>query len=330
MRPIASSAVETLTSLGYTELEAKRIRPYLPKHFQIDHPAPPRTNVEFWLAYYAAQHFTTSSANRGKFTSELVVGFWPYNNITYTCDAFTVSFSEIEFIRHFGEALFTDFDTNLGRRVVALNNDGSLKLKNRPLQIRLREIEVEIDEIKNDYGFHYGWFQTRYHTGNLQLPPRGCPNVKTILSLLAQAALALEFQVDAHNRRMLSNQLDYVAIAKFLFFLEYNRMRGMPLKEFSSLRNQIFRNMLSRSPINGNIRVDVPTSVFMVPNKGFFTADGFRQFPIGNGSPYPSYYIGDLLVRYTDHTNSMRTCVKVPESLYDMFTDAEWAEAVSA
>lgn len=328
MRTIHASAVESLTNVGYTELEAKRIRPYLPKHFTLAHPALPRSNVDFWLAYMAVDHFNTVSSRRGRFYSERGVGFWAYNMVSYVCEDFEVEFSEVEFIRHFGEAFYTDYDENVGRRVVAHNPDGSLKVKNRPLQTRMREIQSELNK-QNDYQSTFGWHYTSYHVGNLEIPPRGNPNPKALIEMFVHGALAEEYQTDQNGRRMMLGQLDFVMVAKYLYFLELSRMRGMEVLEMNYARRTVLMNMLSRSVSSSMMNVAVSRKIFFVPNRGFFTATGFQQYRNFPNTNQFNYNTSNQLVRFTDGLNVL-ICTTIPESVFDMYTDEEWVEAVSA
>lgn len=328
MRPIHASAVESLTNVGYTELEAKRIRPYLPKHFNLAHPALPRSNVDFWLAYMAVDHFNTVSSRRGRFYSERGVGFWAFNTITYACEDFEVEFSEVEFIRHFGEGFYTDYDENVGRRVVARNPDGSLKVKNRPLQTRMREIQSELNN-QNDYQSTFGWHYTSYYVGNLELPPRGNPTPRAVIDMFIHGALAEEYQTDQNGRRMMLGQLDFVMLAKYLYFIEQCKLRGMVIAEKEYARSTVFMNLVSRSVSSSMMNANVNRNIFFVPNRGFFTATGFQNYRSFPNNHQFNYNATNQLVRFTDGL-SVLVCTTIPESVFDMFTDEEWVAAVSA
>ena len=105
---VAASAIGTLMDYGYTEAEAKRIRGFMPRRFQMFGQVLPLTNIEAWLAYLAVKHYCQNTEERGRFGLDYPSGYLnmqPHEKMHYVTKDQKVEFSTREFVRHFGDVL---------------------------------------------------------------------------------------------------------------------------------------------------------------------------------------------------------------------------------
>lgn len=140
-RPSNPSAIEGLNQDGFSLAEATRIRPFLPRRF-FPFGSLYRTNFDAWEAIRAVKDALQYKNFEFRFVfkwsnGELLhhFGFQQNEFIEYTSPTYHTKFLSIEFVRHFGDALFTEraADENHGRRLVLTN--GALRIKMN----RLRE-----------------------------------------------------------------------------------------------------------------------------------------------------------------------------------------------
>jgi hypothetical protein len=140
-RPSNPSAIEGLNQDGFSLAEATRIRPFLPRRF-FPFGSLYRTNFDAWEAIRAVKDALQYKNFEFRFVfkwsnGELLhhFGFQQNEFIEYTSPTYHTKFLSIEFVRHFGDALFTERaeDENHGRRLVLTN--GALRIKMN----RLRE-----------------------------------------------------------------------------------------------------------------------------------------------------------------------------------------------
>ncbi len=140
-RPSNPSAIEGLNQDGFSLAEATRIRPFLPRRF-FPFGSLYRTNFDAWEAIRAVKDALQYKNFEFRFVfkwtnGELLhhFGFRQNEFIEYTSPTYHTKFLSIEFVRHFGDALFTEraADENHGRRLVLTN--GALRIKMN----RLRE-----------------------------------------------------------------------------------------------------------------------------------------------------------------------------------------------
>ncbi|AWN09087.1 hypothetical protein MLDJOKPK_00162 [Salmonella phage SPAsTU] len=141
-RPNAVSAIEGMHQDGFTIEEATRIRPFLPRRFY-PFPSMFRTNIHAWEAIRAVEDALQYNNFEFKFTHKWTNGepldhfhFQMNDFMEYRSPTYHTRFLSIEFVRHYGDALFTERseDPEAGRRLVQTN--GGLRIKMN----RLREI----------------------------------------------------------------------------------------------------------------------------------------------------------------------------------------------
>ncbi|MGL5397226.1 MAG: hypothetical protein ACRDBQ_18415 [Shewanella sp.] len=164
------TAIEALMNIGFSFEEAQRIRPFMPKQFTLDWKALPATNPDAWYCYMAVQHYDKFGSKRGKFISHRQLSGNPFNTIEYRSDRDTLIFSEIEFLRYFGDAIFCNMKE--GRRVPVIK-DNALVIKNGPLKARLNEME------RGGRSVFERWSDTEVPIGDFVLPcyPRNAKDV---------------------------------------------------------------------------------------------------------------------------------------------------------
>lgn len=140
-RPSNPSAIEGLNQDGFSLAEATRIRPFLPRRF-FPFGSLYRTNFDAWEAIRAVKDALQYKNFEFRFVfkwgnGELLhhFGFQQNEFIEYTSPTYHTKFLSIEFVRHFGDALFTERaeDENHGRRLVLTNSALRIKMN------RLRE-----------------------------------------------------------------------------------------------------------------------------------------------------------------------------------------------
>ncbi|ANZ48309.1 hypothetical protein BIZ78_gp266 [Erwinia phage vB_EamM_Caitlin] len=246
---IAASAIGTLMSFGYTEAEAKRIRGFMPRRFQLMGQVLPLTNIEAWLAYRAVKHYIQQTNERGRFHMQFTSGYlnmMPHEKMKYTSPNWEVEFSTREFVRHFGDALYTDMNEEAGHRIIRLNEDGSFIIKNRRLEQLLREMEGR--EYRRGVQVSTSVY-TNSVAGDLHLPKDEHYSARDIRTMFYHGKLAKEYARQPDGTLLPRTGLDHHEVAKYLHFLYNELLAG---KEHGSLfhseRITIQSVMNSRSP----------------------------------------------------------------------------------
>ncbi|QVW55199.1 hypothetical protein pEaSNUABM29_00155 [Erwinia phage pEa_SNUABM_29] len=135
------SAIEGMHQDGFSLEEATRIRPFLPRRFY-PFGSMFRTNIHAWEAVRAVEDAMQYSRFEFKFMHKWASGeslphfhFQPNDFIEYVSPTYHTRFLAIEFVRHFGDALYTERSSNPdeGRLLVYVGD--ALRIKMR----RLRE-----------------------------------------------------------------------------------------------------------------------------------------------------------------------------------------------
>ena len=325
---IAASAIGTLMSYGYTEAEAKRIRAFLPRRFQtFGQPLPP-TNIDAWLAYRAVKHYLVCSDERGSFIrSHQPSGYLSMQNIEqmeYVTKKETIKFSTVEFVRHFGDAFYTDMNEEAGHRVARLNNDGSFVIKNRRLLQLCQEIEQRASKggVTSGIGL-YGMA----NIGEFFLPQEEQYSASDIYTLFTQGKLAKEYSTSYDFRRSLVSGVDFHQVAKYLYFLYCEALKGVgSWMQFSHDRMSIMNNIRNRT-------VDFYTQ-FPHPRGGcIYFEDHTVMTPWGithaqpipmNMHTVPQGYTADHEMVRLSLNGHMCTSPLIPLYVKNYFSDEEW------
>ncbi|AFQ96734.1 hypothetical protein STRATTON_20 [Erwinia phage vB_EamM_Stratton] len=240
-RPTAASAIDGLVAAHYSREEATMIRPFLPLHFD-NFVALPSANYEFWSAYRAVQDALTYDRHKFRFY------FWrdeekshipnsPYVKMYYESPTFKAEFSTIEFIRHFGRALFTDHGSDgLGRKLNYVN--GGLRIKTRILRELFDEIGKETD---NPAPWFNGY---RRPTISVLIPPQ--PTVFTPREVLIAWRAGERVHRTLHGGRFdrkqhwINPMQDGWDIARYLDLQAYRESKGfISSQEFHRLRSDV-------------------------------------------------------------------------------------------
>ncbi|HHS7556485.1 TPA: hypothetical protein ACTPQ1_004785 [Salmonella enterica] len=139
-RPNSINAIEGMHQDGFTIEEATRIRPFLPRRFY-PFPSMFRTNIHAWEAVRAVKDALQYDKFEFKFTHKWVNGeelpqfhFQDNDYMEYHSPTYHTRFLSVEFVRHFGDALYTERSSNPddGRLLVLVN--GGLRIKMNKLR----------------------------------------------------------------------------------------------------------------------------------------------------------------------------------------------------
>lgn len=139
-RTCTVNAIEGMCEDGFAIDEATRIRPYLPRHFS-PFPSLHRTNIHAWEVFRAVKDALQYECFEFKFIHTWPSGeplnhfhFQQNDFIEYVSPTYHTRFLSIEFVRHFGDALYTErgVNPNDGRQLVHVN--GGLRLKMNTLR----------------------------------------------------------------------------------------------------------------------------------------------------------------------------------------------------
>ncbi|QVW55665.1 hypothetical protein pEaSNUABM9_00069 [Erwinia phage pEa_SNUABM_9] len=331
---IAASAVGTLMSYGYTEAEAKRIRSFLPRRFQtFGQPLPP-TNIDAWLIYRAVKHYLLCSNERGVFKpyagTSGYLSMQSTESMAYVTDKETIGFSTVEFVRHFGDAFYTDMSEQEGKRIIRMNQDGSFVIKNRRLEQLFREMEQRANHQKGP-GSHTNPYMSA-HSGMFYLPVDETYTAKDIFNMYTHGALATEYVQTQDFRKVMISGVDFHIVAKYLYFLYCEKLKGKPHGEhFEGERFTIARTMDSRN-------VDAFTYYPHRRGNAIYFADQTALTPNGLVQVVPmqltmnsvpvNYYSHGRMVRFSLNGH-MESSPNIPLSVKAYFTLDEWATALN-
>ncbi|QVW28519.1 hypothetical protein pEaSNUABM8_00022 [Erwinia phage pEa_SNUABM_8] len=331
---IAASAIGTLMSFGYTELEAKRIRSFLPRRFQtFGQPLPP-TNIDAWLIYRAVKHYLLCTNERGVFKpyagTSGYLSMQSTETMVYVTNKEKISFSTVEFVRHFGDAFYTDMNEQEGKRIVRMNQDGSFVVKNRRLEQLFREMEQRANRPEGP-GCHTNPYMSA-NTGAFYLPVDETYSASDIFAMYTHGALATEYVQDQNFRKVMLSGVDFHIVAKYLYFLYCEKLKGEPHGEhFEAIRFTITRTLDSRF-------VDGFTYYPHRRGNAIYFADQTALTPNGlvpvvpmqlmmNSVPV-NYYSHGFMVRFSLNGH-MESSPSIPLSVKKYFTLEEWATALN-
>jgi len=316
------SAHETFAARGYSAEEGKRIRGYLPRRFGDINNALPLTNAEFWLAYECMKHYNDNARERGRFYSVGAFDFQANGKINYRSEKLNEDFSMVEFIRHFGDTVFTDFDANLGMKVPRTNADGSLVMKNRMVATRLVEIEKQAQAKSEDYSSWHTNSWMNFPVGTLTLPPTGLITPETILLASLHGAMAQEF-VNTQGGRMFHPTIDYAWVATYVYLKRLYHARDKEFgQDYYSVRSTIEMNLRFRSSTSiYPSDVMTPPHFFHIEADRIMTKDGIINSPrLTNMNPMGFY---ETLYRFNNngHVAAIPT---IPTALFNEHSEEEW------
>jgi len=326
MRITPMSAHETFAIRGYSPEEGKRIRGYLPRRFGDINNALPLTNAEFWLAYECMKHYNDNTRERGRFYSVGPFDFQSNGKVNYRSEKLNEDFSMVEFIRHFGDTVFTDFDAELGMKVPRTNADGSLVMKNRMVATRLVEIEKQAQP-KEDYSSWHSNSWMNFPVGTLSLPPTGMITPETILMASLHGQMAQEY-VNTQSGRMFHPTIDYKWVATYVYLKRLYHARDREFgQDYHSVRSTIEMNLRFRSS-NSIYPSDVmtPPHFFHIDGDRVMSKNGIINCPrLTNMNPMGFY---ETLYRFNNngHVSAITT---IPTALFDEYSEEEWKAVVA-
>jgi len=314
-RPTAASAIDGLVAAHYSREEATRIRPFLPLHFD-NYVALPSANYEFWNAYRAVADALTYDRHKFRFY------FWrdqemnhiptsPYVKMHYESPTFSAEFTVIEFIRHFGQALYTEHGgEGLGRRLTYVN--GGLRIKTRVLRDLFDAVGAQ-DDAQQLTG-------RRIMTQRVEVPPPADTfNVKEVLSAwragerIHRTLHGSRFDRKAHWVNPMQDGYD---IARYLDLQAMRRDKEIISRhEFNRLRSDV---------------LTVLTSPDIFPAYTMYHRSLILNNHVFGDSIDPTGYMRLNLpqvdqvfpIGYTTPKNTIS--VTMPNDVFDMFTPEDW------
>lgn len=290
-----TTAVEALMDVGFTFEEAQRIRPYLPKQFKLEWMALPATNPDAWYCYMAAQHYDKFGSQRGTFKSHRPLSGDPLNLIEYRTDKDTLIFSEIEFLRYFGDAIFCD--SKDGRRIGTIRN-GGLVIKNGVFKARLKELE------RGGKSVFDRWNDKDVGVGEFVMPcyPRNATD-------MLEGVEALNQLCDGHN-----GYVDTLKLSQYILKVE----EIWDTAAFIHYRGCILNNLLKR----GTDSTATPNSEVIVSGQLALNKEG--RISDVKIMPY-SKYTPSTVVR---QDTVQLTAPVVPPEIFTLYKEEDWCAAL--
>lgn len=323
---VAASAIGTLMDYGYTEAEAKRIRGFMPRRFQMFGQVLPLTNIEAWLAYLAVKHYCQNTEERGRFGLDYPSGYLnmqPHEKMHYVTKDQKVEFSTREFVRHFGDALFTDMNHEAGHRIIRLNDDGSFVIKNRCLEAMIREMESRAK--RHGISSNPSFRTTNGMAGELHLPKDEQYTGRDILKMFYHGKLAKEYTRQPDGWLLSPSGLDYHQVAKYMLFLHNELRAGKPHGGmFHGERISIQSAMNSRQSYYYNPVLVDRVTVVLFSDGTLLTPDGVypNTLPTPQSSMSNHNFASDLA--RVCHQHQTYVTPVIPVTMRDYFTDQEW------
>ncbi|QVW56157.1 hypothetical protein pEaSNUABM6_00021 [Erwinia phage pEa_SNUABM_6] len=316
------SAHETFAARGYSPEEGKRIRGYLPRRFGDISNALPLTNAEFWLAYECMKHYNDNSRERGRFYAVGPFNFQSNGKVNYRSEKLNEDFSMVEFIRHFGDTVFTDFDAELGMKVPRTNADGSLVMKNRMVATRLVEIEKQAQPQSEDFSSWHTASWMNFPVGSLSLPPTGMITPETVLMASLHGMMVQEY-VNTQAGRMLHPTLDYKWVATYVYLKRLYHARDRQFgQDYHSVRSTIEMNLRFRtSTAMYPSDVMTPPHYFHIDADRVMSANGILNLPrLHNTKPMGFY---ESLYRFNNNGH-VAAITTIPTELFNEYSEEEW------
>lgn len=332
---VAASAIGTLMNHGYTELEAKRIRGFLPRRFDLTSASLPVTNIDAWLAYRAVKHYSRFANERGCFMpgdngNGGYLSMFHYESMKYVTEQFVLTFSTTEFVRHFGDAFYTDMDEQAGKRVIRLNGDGSFVMKNRRLEQLLLEMERRSQEPENSPGSFTYYVNNGVRAEKLYLPKDEKYTPKEIFTMFTHGKMAKEY-INNSNGRALVQGLNYHEVAKYLHFLHCLQAQGNEAgklfvgERFTVLGNYAGRNVYGHAHFPHRLG-----QVVYFEDQEILTGPSVvRDWPLTNVQYEFGYNATHDMVRLFLGNGAIDAAPVIPLAVKAFFTLEEWRTAIN-
>lgn len=307
-RPSNPSAIEGLNQDGFSLAEATRIRPFLPRRF-FPFGSLYRTNFDAWEAIRAVKDALQYKNFEFRFVfkwsnGELLhhFGFQQNEFIEYTSPTYHTKFLSIEFVRHFGDALFTEraADENHGRRLV---------LTNSALRIKMNRLREAYNQLINPEPV---MFPT---VADLNVTPLQLPVDidKPILAIRAlQAGYANWYK--GHSLPNTRLNIEPYELCLFLTLRKRFEPNNLDLRYLAKTDSGSYYPttwMLAAVLPGGEIIGNPVTDVQQLPSPLAPPKDSIY--------PYASWYASSIGVRWL--------MLHVPEEVYNLFPHEQWLRA---
>lgn len=333
-RVIAASAIGTLMSYGYTEAEARRIRAFLPRRFETFGFPLPATNIDAWLIHRAVKHYLFQHNERGVFkpyaNNNGYLSMQHTETMSYVTANEEITFTTVEFVRHFGDAFFTDMSEDAGKRIIRMNADGSFVIKNRRLEQLFREMEQRAKPTDGPSN-HFTPYAS-ISLGEFRLPKDEVYSAKDMYELYMHGKLAQEYVTDYNFRRVLLSGLDHLKVTKYLYFLYCARLKDQPHGQaYHGERFFIMGNLSNREPNGHTYFPHQRGGMIFFEDNTVLTRNGSMIVPPVqmNMNTLPSGYQATHGMARISLNGQWHASPVIPLSVKQYFSDDEWLQALA-
>jgi hypothetical protein len=336
-------AVSSLMGLGYTERQAKNIRPWLPRQFGMAGHALPRANLEFWKAYEIVkdmQKYQKTNALSLQFdgTGKGQTCFTFNNNefLRYRSPTMDTTVWSLEFVRHFGDGLWRSAHDVYEGGPRALEYVGeNLRLKRGELSKAIERMETAPRGY--DLNSEYQWLPTDTE----QYIANATESIKTfwMMAAICHSNLTVGSGWNLNPESLFITRYQSFDPKRFAFALD--KLCALHAASFDATSSkeklmrmhaiQILQNKSPTALMDGNVHpaAHLHTSR-IVFNSGIMKEQVvlFTDAPSAMGNLFPCFLTHAVRERFNGQHETYLTILRVPATLKDVYTDEEWQEGI--
>jgi len=324
-------AESSIMQAGYTRVEAKRIRPWLPQHFHMHQRALLPTNIEFWRAYAAVMDMQNYPTGRFKLTHSRQRTFFTFDNydrLVYESPTLKTDFLALEFIRHFGPCISKNLKRVPGEAFHFEMMNGAIKLRRGDLQMCLRQLEnpPKPDSVEE-------WTRSRawigYQMGRPELPVPAVPTTAAdAISLMLHISMLIHSNVTRHNLHdvetpFLTRQLPSMEPVQMARAINLIPMLGSP--EFEQVRMKWLDLYVEPKPIRHMYNLIPYLYVQGVGTVGMHGVEKVQR----RLTEVRSFRPGMSLL-WTDQQFPGVFVLEMPPEVFNLFPLDEWKQGIRA
>lgn len=324
-------ALSSLQGLGYTALQAKNIRMWLPRQFGMGGLALPRANYEFWKAYEIVkdmQQYRKTNALSLQFSGyakgRTVFQFTDNEFLEYRSPTLHSTVWSLEFVRHFGNGLWrssTDAFEGGPRQLEYIGDN--LRLKRGELATRI--VEMEATQTVYDLNADGGYLPRNLerYTENAR------ESIATLFTMAAvcHSNLTLKSGWNLNPERLCFTKYQHCDSHRLAFAIG-KLCELYPQKE-QSIRSHVIRIMQTPNHIQLINDDFIPGvyheggNVLAVEQPSFVLSPAGSFIPSALQGSLPAFFV-NLPFAYGPSTTINKPMLFVPKELRDAHTEEDW------
>lgn len=330
-------AISSLQGLGYTYRQAKNIRAWLPRQFDLAGYALPRANLEFWKAYEIVKDMQKYKRNNalslqfsGYAKGRTIFQFTHNEFLEYRSPTLQSTVWSLEFVRHFGDGLWRSSHEACQGGPRELEYIGeNIRLKRGELAARLEELETipNVHDINSDNP--YLPKDTERYIEN------ATESIRTMLMMtaLCHSNLTLGNGWAVGGESLFITRFQSMDYPRYAFALD--KLCALNVSKERALRMHSIVLMQNRNHI---AQMATPTWIpaIVLESRGIIGAQFAlipterleKQIIVGGQNGYFPSFLTNVVTGNDPWQKHYSMCLTIPEVLADVYTHEEWTDGI--